>query len=192
MPFTTALHFTARPDASGIRRPVRRDGEKGAMVRRIGRGWGMGRPMVRTIATSAAILLTVMAGSATAQFDLNGGWQALEHEDWIERGPGRRSRRLPGSRVQRRRGAKALSYTWAELSMLERPVPMHPHAPACNCSVLRAFASGANRSHQGTVVAWKISAAVDRDIITIWMDGRPPIRKCLLSVFGLHDRHVGR
>ena len=26
---------------------------------------------------------------------------------------------------------------------------------------------------RGNVVAWKISAAIDRDIITIWMDGRP-------------------
>src|SRR4030095_7185436 len=42
---------------------------------------------VATIAVAAAAL-TLVSVPAFAQIDLSGGWQSLEHEDWIERAPG--------------------------------------------------------------------------------------------------------
>ena len=35
-----------------------------------------------------ALLCGLVGAPAYAQVDLNGGWQSLEHEDWIERAPG--------------------------------------------------------------------------------------------------------
>jgi len=124
------------------------------------------------ILASVAILLWVMAGSASAQADLNGGWQALEHEDWIERGPGPDPVDYLGLAFNDAGRAKALSYTWAELSMLERQCLYYtPQYVVFGPQGLRIWSE--SDPIRGTVVAWKISAAVDRDIITIWMDGRP-------------------
>jgi hypothetical protein len=125
----------------------------------------------KTVA-GAAILVLAMSASAFAQVDLNGGWQPLEHEDWIERGPGPDPVDYLGLPLSDAGRAKALSYTSAELSMLERQCLYYgPHYVVFGPQGLRIWSE--SDPARGTVVAWKISAAVDRDIVTIWMDGRP-------------------
>jgi hypothetical protein len=127
--------------------------------------------MIRALVLLVAVLLAG-PGAAFAQVDLNGGWRSLEHEDWIERGPGPDPVDYLGLPLSEAGRAKALSYTWAELSMLERQCLYYtPQYVVYGPQGLRIWSE--SDPVRGTVVAWKISAAVDRDIVTIWMDGRP-------------------
>lgn len=120
----------------------------------------------------AALTLALMAAPAAAQVDLNGGWQSLQHEDWIERGPGSDPVDYTGLALTDAGRAKALSYTYAQLAMLERQCLYYtPAYVVWGPQGLRIWSE--SDPVRGTVRAWKISAAVDRDIVTIWMDGRP-------------------
>ncbi len=119
----------------------------------------------------AGLLMALMSVPAFAQVDLNGGWQALEHEDWIERGPGPDPVDYLGLPLSEAGRAKGLSYSAAELSLVERQCLYYvPHYIVYGPQGLRIWSESDER---GTVIAWKISAAIDRDIVTIWMDGRP-------------------
>ena len=121
----------------------------------------------------AALVLALVSVPASAQVDLNGGWQSLQHEDWVERAPGSDPVDYTGIALTDAGRARALSYSYAEYSMLERQLHLlHPvHSLIWGPQGLRIW-SEANPV-RGTVVAWKISSAVDRDVVTIWMDGRP-------------------
>ena len=132
----------------------------------------MTRAIMQVITATLALLLIVTSAPALAQADLNGGWRSLEFEDWIERGPGPDPVDYLGLPLSEAGRAKALSYTWAELSMLERQCLYYtPQYVVYGPQGLRIWSE--HDSVRGSVVAWKISAAVDRDIVTIWMDGRP-------------------
>jgi hypothetical protein len=119
-----------------------------------------------------AAALLMMCAPASAQMDLNGGWVALQHEDWVERGPGPDPVDYLGLPLSDAGRTEALSYESSELSMLERQCLFYPpQYVVFGPQSLRIWSEA--DPVRGTVVAWKISAAGDRDIITIWMDGRP-------------------
>ena len=125
-----------------------------------------------SIIASVAFVLALASAPAFAQVDLNGGWVSLEHEDWIERAPGSDPVDYTGLALSDAGRAKALSYTYAQLAMLERQCLYYtPQYVVWGPQGLRIWSE--SDPVRGNVVAWKISAAVDRDIVTIWMDGRP-------------------
>jgi hypothetical protein len=126
---------------------------------------------VAKIALAVAAMLFVTV-PAFAQVDLSGGWQSLEHEDWIERAPGSDPVDYTGLALSDAGRAKALSYTYAQLAMLERQCLYYtPQYVVWGPQGVRIWSE--SDPVRGSVVAWKISAVVDRDIVTIWMDGRP-------------------
>ena len=143
--------------------------------------------MTHALRTSIiAGIVFVLAGMSTpvlAQVDLSGGWQSLEHEDWIERGPGSDPVDYTGLALSDAGRAKALSYTYAQLAMLERQCLYYaPQYVIWGPQGIRIWSE--SDPVRGTVTAWKISAAVDRDIVTIWMDGRPHPSENALHPFG--------
>ena len=124
------------------------------------------------VQAALVLMLALMSAPAFAQVDLNGGWQALQHEDWVERGPGSDPVDYTGLALTDAGRARALSYSYAQFAMLERQCIMYaPQYVIWGPQGLRIWSE--SDPVRGTVVAWKISAAVDRDIVTIWMDGRP-------------------
>ena len=124
-----------------------------------------------SIIASVAFVLALVSAPAFAQVDINGGWVALEHEDWIERAPGSDPVDYTGLALSDAGRAKSLSYTYAQLAMLERQCLYYtPQYVVWGPQGLRIWSE--SDPVRGGVVAWKISAAVDRDIVTIWMDGR--------------------
>src|SRR5437762_6271467 len=114
---------------------------------------------VSTIA-SVALALAFVAAPACAQVDLNGGWQSLEHEDWIERAPGSDPVDYTGLALSDAGRAKALSYTYAQLAMLERQCLYYtPQYVVWGPQGIRIWSE--SDPVRGSVVAWRISAAVD-------------------------------
>ena len=127
-----------------------------------------------TIARILACSLVVLScgAPAFAQVDLNGGWTSRQYEDWIERAPGPDPVDYLGLPLNDAGRAEALMYTSSELEMYERQCRYYsPQYVVFGPQGLRIWSE--TDPVRGNVVAWKISAAIDRDIITIWMDGRP-------------------
>ncbi|MDP9112182.1 MAG: hypothetical protein M3O20_00710 [Acidobacteriota bacterium] len=109
---------------------------------------------------------------AFGEIDLAGNWQSREHEDWIERGPGSNPVDYTGIPANAEGRAKALSYDAGQLSMSERQCLLYvPQYVVFGPQAIRIWSEFDPLT--GRLMAWKISAAVDRDAITIWMDGRP-------------------
>ena len=123
------------------------------------------------------ILVSVCAGllfaaPAFAQFDLTGKWASRSSQDAQERGPGPDAVDYLGLPLNDEGRARALSYNYSMLSL-----------PDGQCGYLTPYylVLGPFALHiwnefdpvTGRVVAWKIGAWVDRDVTTIWMDGRP-------------------
>ena len=123
-------------------------------------------------AAAAAVAIVLSSAPAFAQMDLNGGWQSLTHEDWIERLPGSDLADYTGLPLSEAGRAEALSYQQAELSMLERQCYYYPPQYVVTGPQSIRIWSEADPL-RGTVVSWNISAAGDRDVVNIWMDGRP-------------------
>jgi hypothetical protein len=108
---------------------------------------------------------------AKGQVDLSGSWTTRAHEDQQDRtdGPDPVSfMRFPLSPEGR---SRALSYSNSILSL-----PEHECEPYPPYYVLMGPQAIGIRAEQdpdtGALVAWKITPAVDRGPITIWMDGR--------------------
>src|SRR5262245_17007729 len=119
--------------------------------------------------------LMLVAAPAGAQIDLNGNWVSRQHEDWEDRSPGPEVVDYLGMPINEEARSRALAYSTSLLSQPERQCLYYPpHYVVLGPQGLRIWAE--TDPIRGEVVAWKISAAVDRPIITIWMDGRkhPP------------------
>jgi hypothetical protein len=120
-----------------------------------------------------ALVVTVLAcRSASAQVALAGSWGALNHEDAMERGPGPYAVDYTGIPLNDEGRAKALTYSGAQLSMIERQCALYSQF------YLMLGPFGLNISNQtdpvtGDTVAIVIGAWEDRAPLTIWMDGRP-------------------
>ncbi len=120
----------------------------------------------------AGLLISVSA-PAHAQIDLSGVWTVKVYgEDWKERNPGPDPVDYTGLALSDEGRAKALGYTYSVLSLTERQCLYYaPHYVVFGPQGLRIWSDA--DSTTGQIVAWKISGAIDRDVVTIWMDGRP-------------------
>ena len=128
----------------------------------------------------AAILF--ISTPAFAQFDLGGNWAARLHEDWEEHGPGPEAVDFLGLPLNDEGRARALSYSQSALSLPERQCFYYPpYYVVTGPQPLRIWAD--TDPTLGRVVAWNISAAPDRGIVKIWMDGRPHPSEDALHTF---------
>jgi hypothetical protein len=108
---------------------------------------------------------------ALAQVDLNGSWASRLHEDYIERGPGSDLADFTGVPLNDEARAKALMYDATIPSMQERQcLPMSPWSILYRPLPIRIWSE---TDASGGVVSWNIGGDLLRDIMTIWMDGRP-------------------
>ncbi len=125
------------------------------------------------IVAALFLLLPLMSVPAFAQFDLAGQWEALQHSDWIDRGPGPDIADYTGLAINDAARSVALSYTAAVLAMTERGC-LHYSENYITFAPHSLLLWSETDPSTGTLVAWKVSAGGnDRDPMTIWMDGRP-------------------
>ena len=142
--------------------------------------------MVMNIKKSVFLLLPVvlMSVPAFAQIDLSGNWVSRQNEDWQERGPGPDVVDYLGLPLNDEGRARSLSYSASALSLPERQCLYYPpHYVVLGPQGIRIWAD--TDPNNGRILAWNISAAIDRSIIKIWMDGRPhPSENALHSLSG--------
>jgi hypothetical protein len=126
---------------------------------------------IRTIALMA-LSAALTSAPAIAQVDLSGNWISRQHEDWQDRGPGPEVVDYLGLPINDEARARALSYSTSALSLPERQCLYYPpHYVVIGPQGIRIWSDV--DPNTGATRAWNISAAIDRAIITIWMDGRP-------------------
>jgi hypothetical protein len=129
-----------------------------------------------TRATLTRVLMTLgvllaLSAPASAQIDLTGSWDTRLHEDWMERCCGRDLGDYTGIALNDEARAKALSWDASLNSLRERQCLLF--APWTGQYQPRGIRIWSEVNEAGDVVAWKISGHTQRDIVTIWMDGRP-------------------
>ena len=122
------------------------------------------------------VFLTILTTiPAAAQVDLSGNWVSRQHEDWQDRGPGPEVVDYLGLPINDEARTRALSYSASALSLPEHQCLYYPpQYVVIGPQGVRIWSDV--DSNTGAIRAWNISAAIDRAIITIWMDGRahPP------------------
>ena len=129
-----------------------------------------------------ALAMTLISAPALAQVDLVGNWESWMHEDWADRGLGPEIADMTALPVNDEGRARTLSYSMSMLSVPEHQCLYYqPHYVVIGPQSIRIWQE--THPSTGEVVAWKISAAVDRSIITIWMDGRPHPTEDALHAF---------
>ncbi len=125
-----------------------------------------------TASALAAILTVPAAPPLLAEVDLAGNWISRLHQDWQERNPGPEAVDYLGLPINAEARAKALSYIASIDSLPERQCMNYtPQYVVIGPQGIKMWSE--SDPSNGKIVAWKISAAPDRSIITIWMDGRP-------------------
>jgi len=139
------------------------------------------QPKELSKAVSALVLtlvLTLLIGSALTQaalaqtMDLAGQWAPRAHQDYQDRGGGPDPVDYTAIPLNAEARARALSYTASIISMPERQCLYYP--PFYVVLGPQGFKIWADFDPvTGTVLAWKVGAAIDRAVITVWMDGRP-------------------
>jgi hypothetical protein len=124
---------------------------------------------------AAALLLTAVLlplAAPAQQMDLAGNWAAREHQDWQERVPGPEVVDYLGIPINDEARTVALSYMASQLSLPERQCLYYtPQYLVIGPQGVRIWADFDPVT--GKVIAWKVGAAIDRSVLTIWMDGRP-------------------
>ena len=119
----------------------------------------------------AACALLALGAPASAQIDLTGSWDSRLHEDWMERCCGRDLGDYTGIALNDEARAKALSWDASLNSLRERQCLLFaPWTQQFQPGGIRIWSE---TDDAGEVIAWKISGHAQRDIVTIWMDGRP-------------------
>ena len=131
----------------------------------------MDRGLVIRVVLTVCALLALSAPPASAQIDLNGSWDTRLHEDWMERCCGRDLGDYTGIALNDEARAKALSWDASLNSLRERQCLLF--APWTNQFQPRGIRIWSEIDDKGEVLAWKIGGNVGRDVVTIWMDGRP-------------------
>jgi hypothetical protein len=117
-------------------------------------------------------MTALLAVPASAEIDLAGNWTTRQHQDWQDRNPGPEVVDYTALPINDEARTRALSYTASLLSLPERQCLYYP--PQYLEIGPQSFKMWSETDTvTGKVTAWKISAAVDRSIRTIWMDGRP-------------------
>jgi hypothetical protein len=108
---------------------------------------------------------------ASAQIDLTGSWASRMHEDWMERCCGRDLGDYTGLPINDEARAKALSWDASLNSLRERQcLFFSPWAGQFQPQGVRIWSE---IDDDGAIRAWKMSGNVQKDVVTIWMDGRP-------------------
>ena len=135
------------------------------------------------------IVFALLIGSALTALrapaqtlDLAGQWAPREHQDFQDRSGGPDPVDYLGIPLNRGARARALSYTASIISMPERQCLYYP--PFYVVLGPQGFKIWADFDPvTGKVLAWKVGAAIDRAVVTIWMDGRPHPSKYALHTF---------
>jgi hypothetical protein len=119
-----------------------------------------------------AVCVLLAPSPAEAQFDLTGKWASRSGQDAQERGPGPDPVDYMGLPLNDEGRARTLSYDYSLMSLPEGQCGYHtPYY-----IVLGPFGLHIWNEFDpvtGRLLAWKIGGWVDRDVTTIWMDGRP-------------------
>jgi hypothetical protein len=127
----------------------------------------------KVVGRCVVFVVVLMASvPAFAQFDLTGKWASRSSQDAMERGPGPDPVDYLGLPLNDEGRARALSYNYSMLSLPDGQCGYHTPFYI----VLGPFGLHIWNEFDpvtGRLVAWKIGAWVDRDVTTIWMDGRP-------------------
>jgi hypothetical protein len=130
---------------------------------------------IRRIVTAAFAGAFVLAACtpARAQVDLSGSWANKSHEDWMERWPGPDPVDYLGLPLNDDARAKALAYDYSSrLGEAENQCGYYtPFYIVLGPFGLKIWSESDPTT--GNVVAWKLGGWIDRDLTTIWMDGRP-------------------
>ena len=135
---------------------------------------------VRILLASFAI---VTVAPAFAQIDLAGQWAAHQHQDAEERLPGPEAVDYLGLPINAEARSRALAYQPSQIGMLERQCLYYtPVYEVVGPQSLRLWAT--TDPDTGETLAWNVSAAIDRAVLTIWMDGRPHPSKYAPHTFG--------
>ena len=124
---------------------------------------------VASIVLTGSIVLTSVP--AFAQVDLSGVWAARIHEDLPYRGPGPNVGDYLGLPINDEARARADAWQPSLLAKPEHQCIMY----SAFYLVMQPFGVQIlpeNDPISGQVIAWKISGAIDRAPLTIWMDGR--------------------
>lgn len=117
------------------------------------------------------VLALLTAAPASAQVDLTGTWVSRMHEDWFERGPGRDLADYSGLPLNDEGRALALKYEPTVLAMRERQCLLYsPYAWSYQPT---GFQMWSETDGEGNLIAWKAGGNVLRDVLTVWIDGRP-------------------
>ena len=127
----------------------------------------------RTLWVTALVVAAILVSArAFAQVDLSGTWANPQGEDWVEESPGPDAVDYLGIPLSDEGRAVALSYSASILANPERQcayyVPLY--------TVLGPF--GLKIWNEGDpvtskTVAWKMGGWIDKNVVSIWMDGRP-------------------
>jgi hypothetical protein len=128
-------------------------------------------------------LFALLAPLCSAQVDLAGMWAARNYADAIMNrpGPGPSPVDFGGIPMNDAARTRALSYSTSQISMPDRVcAPWAPTYLMISPFSMRIWSETEPRN--GGIIAWKIGGTEDRDVITIWMDGRPHP-----SVFAPHE-----
>ena len=126
-----------------------------------------------TLARVVVVLCALLAPSATAsaQIDLTGSWNSRLHEDWMERCCGRDLADYTGIGITEEARAKALSWDASQNSLRERQCLLF--SPWTGQFQPQGMRMWSETDAKGDIIAWKLSGNVQKDVVTIWMDGRP-------------------
>jgi hypothetical protein len=127
---------------------------------------------MRSLKLGALVLLAALVSDpAFAQFDLGGHWSRRSNQDDMESGPGPDPVDYLGLPLNDEGRARALSFQYSAVSLPEHQcgylTPFY--------IVLGPFGLAIDRVLDpvtGRLNAWRIGGWVDRDVTTIWMDGR--------------------
>ena len=138
--------------------------------------------ILKWISVGGVLLLALSSVPSFAQVDLTGIWANRGHMDWLDHGRGPDLVDYSGIPINDAARVKALSYTAALQAEQERQCEYYTPAYV----VFGPFGLNIWNEVDPTtakVVAWKMGAWVDKDITTIWMDGRPHPSKNAMHPF---------
>lgn len=129
--------------------------------------------MKLTVLTRSVLMLcTLLAASpASAQIDITGSWSSRLHEDWMERCCGRDLGDYTGIGINDEARAKALSWHASQNSLRERQCLLF--SPWTGQFQPQGVRIWSDIDTAGNIVAWNLSGNIQKDVVTIWMDGRP-------------------
>ena len=118
-----------------------------------------------------ALLAVIVSAPAFAQFDLGGHWARRSNQDDMESGPGPDPVDYLGLPLNAEGRARGLSFQYSAVSLPEHQCgylsPFYIVLGPFGLAIDRVLDPVTAR-----LVAWRIGGWVDRDVTTIWMDGR--------------------